>query len=99
MSGAFEHHWPSTKAFSVYSVLSRAKRDLSAAEIMHYLQSNWSTHVDSEYVASGAVFLILRGFAHDENGLLRLQHRKPDGSGRTIMRAHGDQEIVYAESA
>lgn len=89
--------YPSTKALSVYNMLSLARQDLTAAEVLGGLQEHFDPNLDDAFVAEGVSFLLAKGFAIEADGKLRPgRPRAPDGKAWPLRRAKADTDLRWA---
>lgn len=87
---ACEHHWLSTRALSVYNVLLRAGKSLTADEIDAALRSSWSPEMASDYVAHGVSYLLAKGFVTQASGLI--SSARP---GRRLQRVNDNIDLAW----
>jgi len=86
-----------TNAHSVYNVLSRARRDMTRAEVLAYLNRAWSADMDESDMAGAVQLLARKGFASERNGKLRPWKRHPNGLAAAIIRTVDRADIMRAE--
>lgn len=85
--------YQSTKALSVYNVLSLSKRDLSRADVESFLIRSFDAQLPDDYVAHGAQYLIEHGLAEDRGGVLSIR-RFPDGRGLPVVRSADNRSLL-----
>jgi len=87
--------YQSTKALSVYNVLSMSKRDMPRSEINKFLRTAFDQNLTEDYVASGIEYLVSHGFAEEGNGVVKIR-RLPNGRGLPVVRSSDDLELLGA---
>jgi hypothetical protein len=89
--------YPSTKALSVYNMLSLARRDLTQVEVLEALQEHWDPALTLEWVAEGVTFLVANGFALEQEGRLApARPRAPDGKTWPLRRSNANRDLRWA---
>lgn len=89
--------YPSTKALSVYNMLSLARQDVDRAAILASLQEHWDPKTDEAFVAEGTAFLVEHGFVVETEGKLApARPRAPDGKAWPLRRSKSDTELRWA---
>lgn len=86
--------YTSTKALSVYNVLSITGRDMQREEILSYLRDHFDEAIEASYVDAGLQFLCDRGFVKtDADGVIVVPCRLANRRARPLMRASEDKEL------
>jgi hypothetical protein len=85
--------YQSTKALSVYNVLSQLKIDLPRERIDHFLRTSFDVNLADDYVSEGIAYLVSEGFAEESEGVVKIQ-RMPDGTGKPVVRSADDRALV-----
>lgn len=89
--------YPSTKALSVYNMLSLCRQDLSRAEMLSRIQEASYPDADGAWIDEGVAFLLERGFVVEDDGKLSPgRPRAPDGKAWPLRRTNADRDLRWA---
>lgn len=89
--------YPSTKALSVYNMLSLCRQDLSRGEVLSRIQEASYPDADAAWIDEGVAFLLKRGFVVEGDGKLApARPRAQDGKAWPLRRANEDRDLRWA---
>lgn len=89
--------YPSTKALSIYNMLSLVRQDLARAEVLERLQEAAFPDADDAWITDGVGYLLANGFALEQDGKLApARPRAPDGKCWPLRRANDNRDLRWA---